>query len=115
MKAKPGYYFCEVWQMDFHFFLGWPWAEFRKHVLTKFHREIEDSYPCGKAVQIDDPKQRAAMLIWTRKKNDYSTLAHEALHVTNWTLRRAGVQADFYNDEPQAYLMANVIRKALRK
>lgn len=33
-----------------------------------------------------------------------STLAHELVHLTGYILKNAGVQADYTNDETQAYL-----------
>lgn len=39
------------------------------------------------------------------------TIAHEALHATNFILKNRGVIEDFNNDEPQAYLLEWIVHQ----
>lgn len=43
----------------------------------------------------------------------YGTLAHEVVHIAGFILDRAGVRADFNNDEPFAYLTEYIYNKAV--
>lgn len=102
--------------MNYYFFLGWPWNEFRDYVFKNYNYTVSEyPKPAGKLVEWNsDDGAKCTMMIWTEDAKDYPSLAHECLHAANWTLDRAGVKADFMNDEPQTYLMTNLIRQALK-
>lgn len=40
-----------------------------------------------------------------------STIAHEALHVSHFIMKRVGIKPDVDNDEPQAYLLSWIIEQ----
>jgi len=41
-----------------------------------------------------------------REGLNYGVIAHESVHLANFTMRRCGVKADLENDETQAYLVS---------
>lgn len=43
------------------------------------------------------------------------SLAHEAVHLANFIMRRIGWAPDLENDEPQAYLVEHIVGHALRE
>lgn len=51
------------------------------------------------------------ILVKTSHKDDWSVIAHEALHVSNMILNSRGVEIDTSNDEASAYLMSYIIEK----
>ncbi len=114
LVSKPAFYFCDVWRMNYYFFLGWKWSDFTKYIEKNYdHKPTNTAIPTGQVLQINKDDGGCIMCIWVEKKNDYATLAHESLHAANWTLERAGWVPDLRNDEPQSYLMTNIFRKAL--
>lgn len=101
--------------MNYYYFLGWTWEEFVAYVKKNYDYEVcQDVKPAGKCLQLTKGDRGCIMLIWVEKKTDYPSLAHECLHAANWTLERAGWHPSF-NDEPQTYLMTNIMRQALGK
>ena len=113
-EKKPGFYFCDLWRMNYYFFVGWTFEDFCAYVDQNYSYKVDPKpEPVGKMLMLELPTGKTIVCIWTEKKSDYPSLAHECLHAANRTLVRAGVYADFYNDEAQAYLMTNLIRKAL--
>lgn len=113
MKAK--FYFCDVWRMNYWFYIGWNWDAFVKRVKKDFDYTVDrDVVPDGISILATDKEGVTRVFVWTKKKDAPAILAHECLHAANRTLGRAGVHADFYNDEAQAYLMLTLIEKAMR-
>lgn len=59
------------------------------------------------------------IIIWTDPSknmiNRMAILAHECIHAAHVCLQRAGVVPSFDNDEPTAYLVTVLMRKALAK
>lgn len=110
---KPKFYFCDIWRVNYYFFIGWPSGEFKSYVLKQygFDADIHEQ-GVGKCLEVVK-NNKYGILIWIKKKNDYPSLAHECLHATNYTLCRAGWKFDVHNDEPQTYLLTNLVRKAL--
>lgn len=116
-KQRPGHYFCEVHRMNYYFFLGWGWKSFCSH-MNKNYDYAPQGHPrlLGQTIDLEyGPKgnRRAGMFIYLKHKKDYATLAHECLHATNRTLETNGWHPDLLNDEPQAYLLTNLVRQAL--
>jgi hypothetical protein len=40
-----------------------------------------------------------------------STIAHEALHITSFIMKRVGIKPDVNNDEAQAYLLSWIVEQ----
>lgn len=112
---KPKFYFCDLWRMNYYFYLGWPQAEFEKYIEKKY--DFKPELPgVGKCIMTKNNKGKGAVLhIWIADKTNYPYLAHECLHAANWTLERAGWKPELHNDEPQTYLMTNIMRQALNR
>lgn len=113
---KPIDYYNDTWKMNYHFFIGWKQIDFKKYIIKHFDKnfEMEDGV-CGMMRRLYTNRYFDGCLIWTKRKKDYGTLAHECLHATNRTLERAGWCPELDNDEPQTYLMTILINKALRR
>lgn len=47
-------------------------------------------------------------------KISYGTLAHEAVHAASFVFDSRGVQPDFNNDEPQAYLVEYIVDELVK-
>lgn len=41
--------------------------------------------------------------------DDWSVIAHEALHITNFIFKDKGLKSDLSNDEAQAYLLQHIV------
>jgi len=114
VKSKPDYWFCETWCMNYYYFIGWKWSDFKAYLSSEYAYTVErDVEPTGHCIMMEHPKG-AIIAIWVKKKTDIGSLAHECLHAANWTLERAGWTPQLWNDEPQAYLMMGIIRGATK-
>lgn len=51
------------------------------------------------------------IMVKPRYRKSWDTIAHEALHVTNFILDDRGVKGSYKNDEAQAYLLSYIVRK----
>lgn len=103
------YYFCQTYGVHVFYYLGWSWEDFCKKMnIDPNPREGIVGYTMFNS---DD----AVMWIFTAKKTDYAILAHECLHAANQILFRAGWKPQLTNDEPQAYLLTQLMRSALAK
>lgn len=71
----------------------------------------DDPHVVGTTYYFED-KGAFRVVLWFKYKTGQITIAHECLHAANRILGRAGVKADWWNDEPQAYLMSTLIREA---
>ena len=45
---------------------------------------------------------------------DYSKMAHESFHLSNYILSHIGAEPSFINDEPQAYLIQYIFNEAIK-
>lgn len=116
MKQRhPHFHFCETYMMNYYYFLGWKWEDLAKYVKKHFNHALDpDRNPCGHTLRLTKDGG-TIILIYTKEKNKLSTFAHEALHAANFTLDQKGWIGDLVNDEPQAYLMMEIIRKGLKE
>lgn len=44
-----------------------------------------------------------------------STIAHEALHITSFVMKRVGMHPDVNNDEAQAYLLSWIVEQVYKE
>ena len=113
---KPIFYYNDTWKMNYHFFIGWDRIKFKNYIIKHFDKDFDvSSGACGQMSKLWKNGNLDGIIIWTKKKSDYGTLAHECLHATNRTLEYAGWYPELNNDEPQTYLMTILINKALRR
>jgi hypothetical protein len=68
----------------------------------------------GKCLMMESDQGRI-VIIWIRKKSDMASLVHECVHAANFTLDAINADPTFENDEPQAYLVEAIFRKARGK
>lgn len=115
---KPKYYFDETWMENFWFFLGWKPKDCERYLQKHWNFETLCLNGSGKTIEFVNEKGKAAIVIWTDKKPidpmSISVLAHECVHAVHMALNRRGVKADFDNDEVEAYLVAKLMREAMR-
>lgn len=60
------------------------------------------------AWEADRGKDYAVFCLF-RPDADADTVAHEAMHATNFIMKRAGIRPDPDNDEPQAHLIGWIV------
>lgn len=102
------HWFCEVWQVNFYFCIGWEWRALQVFAKGKIGFDIDDrEEPEGISLC-----NRHGTIIWIREGQPASTIAHECLHAANHNLGMKGVKADFFNDEAQAYLLGALFERA---
>ena len=115
---KPKYYYCNTYRQRFYFFIGTKPEAVVEFAKKRFSVDLEFDFDGlgGVCFTVSAPRGNA-ILIWTyHKKNDpkgYADLAHECLHAVNHTLKTRGVDSSYDNDEPQTYLLSELIEQAL--
>ena len=79
-------------------------------------RKIEKKYNLkstkgclGFAFSLDEKNKPSQFIVCVPKKYDAGVVAHEALHLTNFILKERGINADYDNDEAQAYLIGWIV------
>lgn len=108
---KPKHWYCETWKMNFYFCIGWRPEEFQKYMKKSFDYEFESRLKDGSTL-LCNSDQGSIIIIWTRKRADHAVLTHESVHAANMTLSSRGWRPELENDEPQAYLVESIFRKA---
>lgn len=111
---QPQYYYSHSWQMNFYFYVGWKWTDFVKS-MKRLDHDLEGKTPGeGLTVTMWNYKGKyTGVHVWIASKRDVSVIAHECLHAVNFTMEMRDVIPSWTNDEPQAYLLTALIRKAL--
>lgn len=108
-KRKPGHYFCEVYRMNFYYFLGWPKDYMKKYM--KDEHGIETTFDDVNGRMMFN-KEKGIVVIWTKKRSDKNSLVHECVHAASVTLEDRGVVISHLNDEALAYLTEAIFRKS---
>jgi len=107
---KPHIYFCDLYGGHVYFFIGHKRKDYSKYLMKNWNiHDVPNAGQCGMTWWADEKGLR--VFIWVNHKNNHATIAHECLHAANRILGRAEVRADWYNDEPQTYLMSRLIRE----
>ena len=110
----PHWYFCDLWRVNFYYFLGWKWNDFCNYIKKHHDYVVDHEAPSGKCIMKPTSKGGQVM-IWTAKKSDLNSLVHECVHAANWLTERAGYSINPNNDEAYAYLVTNIFRQATVK
>ena len=112
-KIKPAWYYCELYKMNFYFFIGWNAGKYAEYVLKNYNYELNNISSCdGNCLSIDIGSGHGKV-ICTRDKRSISTLAHECLHASIDTLTMRGIDIRDSNGETLAYYMEFLMEKAL--
>jgi hypothetical protein len=116
-KQKVHLYVDECWKQGFYFLIGWSDAAFARFMKRNFNHDIEGTHTTdGATYWLETEDGASTILIWTRNKAGalfYEVLAHECVHAAVRCLDTRGVKLDPSNDEPLAYLVSTLMRKAL--
>lgn len=81
--------------------------------LKKHHEyEPDISQKAGTVFSIRVENGSTIYLIWTRKREPW-VIAHECVHAANSLLDSRGWKPQLDNDEPQAYLVEALVKKAM--
>lgn len=116
-KRLPAFWFCEVYRVNYWFFIGWPVEDFKAFMKKRFnYQPKEDSTTCDGKTFVCTHNDSTIICIWTQQnagKKFMGTLAHECVHAAINTLHPRGINTCDQNDEPLAYLVGALIRKAL--
>ena len=113
MKLKK--YTCHVWKAEFWFAIGSNPKSFERFIKKEFDYDTSLNCCQGKLIELTSQTSYPVYLIWTRNKDDYAALAHEALHAVNYLFDVRDYKPDLKNDEAQTYLLEWVIDSALGK
>lgn len=94
-------WYDDVFEVNFYYFIGWDWTEFKKVVKKDFKFTIDEeaAEPAG-LTQIVSSKK---ILIFVGKKQKSSVLVHEALHAMVAVLDSIGQEMSPDNEEVMAY------------
>lgn len=108
---KPKIYYQQTYQMDVYFLIGWPVKAYNKY-MKRFDFECDPSVDQAGRTNRNEYKGRKVLIIWVENKKHHDVIAHECLHAANFLLNFVGVVPSFENDEAQAYLLGELVRKA---
>ena len=103
-------YYCSTWAAEFEFVIGESVTQ-----LKKRYSGLESAFPTDKLPYIEGltfETEEGTIVVWVKKKGDFSTLAHECVHAASKMLHFKGVKATWRNDEPLAYLVRALIASA---
>jgi len=114
-KLKPKVFRCETWKMKYLFFIGWSKKDFALYMAKEFRYHDTDLDYADGATFYCTSGGNTITCIWTKKKRDYSVIAHECAHAANRTMHLSGWTMDYLNSEPYCYLLEAIMRKALEK
>lgn len=109
---KPRHYYNDLYRVNYYFCLGWKIKDLHQFLWKTFGFDKDINHADGYTMMATG-EDGCTIVIWTRRKIDMPVLAHEATHAASFTLGRAGVKADFDNDEACAYLVGLLVEKAL--
>lgn len=73
--------------------------------------ELSANDSIGFAFKLNGGSSNYVMLIKKERVTDWSTVAHEALHIANFTLEDRGIKCSVKNDEAQAYLLSYILEQ----
>ena len=106
-------YYDKCWKYEFFFCLGWPIDVFEKYMLDKHNARAANGVGgLGMCFRFDERYS----IIWTRDKNNSSTLAHECIHAATHCLEMSGMPpTDSNNDEALAYVVTCAMREAMQE
>lgn len=95
------------------FCIGKPLKTFKEfyEAVTGTKEEWSKYYDADGLTFMIKEEGQAVLFVWTRKK-DWSVIAHECLHATNYALNNIGYKLDLRNDEVQAYLLSKLMEEA---
>lgn len=106
---KPKWFYCELYKVNFHCFLGWSESDFLEYAGKHYNYKSEISYADAKCLCLNNSDQ----VIWTRRKRPIPEITHEAVHASVNILDMRGVKYNYENDESLAYLVEYIVRKIL--
>lgn len=113
---KPVHYYDECWLQNFWFFIGWKPELFESWIKKEWDYTPDLLDNVGKTLEATHFDGGSVIVIWTREKRGpkfYETLGHEAVHAAMFCLANKGVKVTPDNDEPLAYLVGVIMRKAM--
>lgn len=110
---KPNYYFCEYSRVSFYFMIGWKREDAKKFMLKNYNYNPDlNCTGCCISNYVDG---NFINFIWTLRKTDIPVIAHECFHAMMNTQEHIGAVMDYDNQEPPAYMIESLVRKALCK
>jgi len=117
MIKKPKFiyndlYYTNIWYYDSH-----TQEQFLADVKKRLQFSLSQNDATARTIELTDT-DHTVIVVWIDKKSNIKNrlmyLSHEAVHITNLILARAGVIPNFNNDEAQAYLHAWVFSKLIK-
>lgn len=103
-KLKIPIYNCELVYMVTNDFIES--ARQLKEELT-----LDSNENIGLTFKLNNDCLKYVIMVKPRYADDWSIIAHEALHAVNYILSDRGIEATMANDEAQAYLLAYIINQ----
>ena len=95
--------------MNLWYFVAWSWDDFASYIYKKYGYTVQDyNGQTGMCFMLEKTGE-ARIIIWLKHSDKPAIAAHEALHGANLILDRAGFKFSAHNDEPQAYLLTEIM------
>ncbi len=107
-KKIPKHIYDEVYMTNYYVFYGWKAKDFKDWYKRKYNEDLEYELLSG-FCRVEPRNNCRIIFIWTNKK-DISTLVHECLHATFFTLENRFVLS-YENDEAYCYLLESLVRR----
>lgn len=112
-KRATVFHYDKLYKENYWFCLGWNVLAFQKYVEEEW-----DYVPVcdgdGLTINIKDGA-RTVQIIWTRRKGDYATLAHECTHAAKTLLTRRGIDIAEGDSEALCYYVEYLMNVALER
>lgn len=113
---QPKHWHCEMYDINFFFFIGWKPKHFEKYATEKLKIKVGTDTDDFLGLHYrTDYKKRPCSLIWTKKSNDIPCIVHECLHAAVSALSYVDVKFDIDNQEPLAYMLENIVKVAVKR
>jgi len=110
---KPKHHYCKTWRANILFFIGWKPEDVAKFCGKGFDKDLGGK---GGSVWAHRRDGINDYYLWTLKKptnpHTKGVLAHEINHCVSFIFSDRGVVADWINDEPASYLVAELTEVA---
>jgi hypothetical protein len=113
---KPDFWYCELYKMNFWYFIGWPRESFDQWIRKRHDQDYETAKLSGAKTLLIENSDGQRIAIWVKKQprpNMMASLCHECVHAAHWTLDLRGHKPDYNNDEPEAYLTEAIFRNGM--
>ena len=121
-------YCCNFWivagcsGVELHDYIATHISKYTALMMTNQAGWNDDSFTAGRAIKVclnkqADGRDAHGMVIWSKKpftgsRENYATLAHEAVHAAAWQLDGNGIHLSEATEEAYTYYVEHIVRNA---